>query len=159
MTIRPRSRAIRTPSASARVFVRTCAISTNTRALALGARISLCLCASVVAFLLLSPRPASADDRVINSKHDLSSQGPGPVRALGESQVCIFCHTPHNASPAAPLWNRANPESHYRIYSSSTTQARVDQPGGPSKLCLSCHDGTIALGMVISRETPIPTPH
>lgn len=100
-----------------------------------------------------------ADDSVVNSKHDLSSQGPGPVRALGESEVCVFCHTPHNASPAAPLWNRANPQTHYRIYRSSTTQARVDQPGAASKLCLSCHDGSIALGMTLNRDAPIPMSH
>ncbi len=102
---------------------------------------------------------AAADDSVVNSKHDLSSGGPGPVRALDESQVCIFCHAPHNASPAAPLWNRSNPRTHYRIYSSSTADARNDQPGASSKLCLSCHDGSIAIGLVESRETPIPMSH
>ncbi|MCG3126377.1 MAG: hypothetical protein CHACPFDD_01212 [Phycisphaerae bacterium] len=102
---------------------------------------------------------AVADDSVVNSKHDLSSLGPGPVRALHENQVCIFCHTPHNASPAAPLWNRATPQTHYRIYDSSTTDARIDQPSGASKLCLSCHDGTIAPGMVLNRADPIPMTH
>src|SRR5690606_17606262 len=29
------------------------------------------------------------------------------------------------------------------------------QPTGNSKLCLSCHDGTIALGNVVSRHQPI----
>ncbi len=97
-----------------------------------------------------------ADDRILNSKHDLSALGPGPIRATGENQVCIFCHTPHNASPAAPLWNRSNPQTHYRVYRSSTTDARIGQPTGPSKQCLSCHDGSIALGLVLSRDTPIP---
>jgi predicted CXXCH cytochrome family protein len=117
------------------------------------------LCFCLCGVLLLLASQALGDDSVLNSKHDLSSQGPGPVRALHESQVCIFCHTPHNASPAAPLWNRSNPQTHYRIYRSSTTEARVDQPGAASKLCLSCHDGSIALGMVLSRETAIPTSH
>jgi predicted CXXCH cytochrome family protein len=108
--------------------------------------------------LFVAP-PARADDRVINSKHDLSTFGPGPVRALHESEVCIFCHTPHNASPAAPLWNRTNPQTYYRIYQSSTTKANIGQPTGPSKLCLSCHDGSIALGMVLSRPEPIPLTH
>lgn len=102
---------------------------------------------------------AQADDSIVNSKHDLSSSGPGPVRALNESEVCIFCHAPHNASPAAPLWNRSNPQTHYRIYQSSTIDARIDQPSGSSKLCLSCHDGSIAIGLVNSRETPIPMSH
>lgn len=113
----------------------------------------------VLSALLLPPLGAAADESVVNSKHDLSTAGPGPVRALTESQVCIFCHTPHNASPAAPLWNRSNPQTHYRVYDSSTTDARIDQPGGASKLCLSCHDGSIALGMVLSRDTPIPLSH
>ena len=59
--------------------------------------------------LLLWGGRARADESVVNSKHDLSTFGPGPIRALDESRVCIFCHVPHNASPAAPLWNRHNP--------------------------------------------------
>lgn len=102
---------------------------------------------------------ARGDDSVLNSKHDLSVFGPGPVRATEESEVCIFCHTPHNASPAAPLWNRHNPRTHYRTYASSTTDARIDQPSGVSKLCLSCHDGSVGLGMVLSRPAPIPMNH
>ncbi len=101
--------------------------------------------------------PSRGDESVVVSKHNLSVSGRGTIRAIEEDQVCIFCHTPHNASPQAPLWNRHDPQTHYRIYSSSTTDARIDQPGGPSKMCLSCHDGSIALGLVLSRlpEDPI----
>lgn len=102
---------------------------------------------------------ALGDESVVNSKHDLSAFGPGPVRAQNESQICIFCHAPHNTSPAAPLWNRATPQNYYRIYRSSTTDARVDQPGLASKMCLSCHDGSIAIGLVLSREQEIPMNH
>ncbi len=104
----------------------------------------------------LAPSSARADDSVINSKHDLSAFGPGPVRAIDETRVCIFCHVPHNASPAAPLWNRYNPTTHYRIYRSPTVDARIDQPGPASKQCLSCHDGSIALGMTLHREATNP---
>ena len=93
--------------------------------------------------------PSTADESVVNSKHDLSARGPGPIRAVSEQEICIFCHTPHNASPQTPLWNRSDPRLHYRIYESSTTDARIDQPSGPSKMCLSCHDGTMALGEVL----------
>lgn len=99
---------------------------------------------------------ASADESVINSKHDLSAMGPGPVRAIEEDRVCIFCHAPHNASPVAPLWNRHNPTAYYRIYRSRTLEARVDQPGPQSKLCLSCHDGSIALGLTLDRPLTDP---
>ncbi|MBW7904533.1 MAG: hypothetical protein LC135_07945 [Phycisphaerae bacterium] len=117
------------------------------------------LWAFAAAGLALLWTPARGDESVVNSKHDLSAFGPGPVRALGESEVCIFCHTPHNSSPAAPLWNRYNPQTHYRIYQSSTTDARIDQPGAASKMCLSCHDGSVALGLVRSREQEIPLNH
>ncbi|MBN4058942.1 hypothetical protein JYU10_00565 [bacterium AH-315-J04] len=97
-----------------------------------------------------------ADESVVNSVHDLSARGPGPVRAIHENEICIFCHTPHNGAPQTPLWNRENPRTHYRIYRSSTTDARIDQPTGPSKLCLSCHDGSMALGNVLSRQLTHP---
>lgn len=93
---------------------------------------------------------------VLNSPHNLSAGGPGSVRATGEQQVCIFCHTPHNASPVQPLWNRSMSVTPYIPYTSNSLQARPGQPTGTSKLCLSCHDGTIALGSVVSRGQPIP---
>jgi predicted CXXCH cytochrome family protein len=92
---------------------------------------------------------------IVGSPHDLSAGGPGPVRAAFEDQVCIFCHTPHNASPIRPLWNRYMPVDNYRIYNSRALDAQPGQPTGASKMCLSCHDGTIALGVVYSRDTPI----
>jgi predicted CXXCH cytochrome family protein len=104
--------------------------------------------------LLLLPW-ASASASVVTTKHNLSVSGPGSVRASQESQVCIFCHTPHNASPSSPLWNRRDPGSSYTPYNSSTAVASPGQPTGASLLCLSCHDGTIALGDVLSRSTNI----
>ena len=47
--------------------------------------------------MILAPALAPGDESVVNSKHDLSSRGPGPIRAVQESRICIFCHTPHNA--------------------------------------------------------------
>jgi len=92
---------------------------------------------------------------VVTTKHNLSVSGPGSIRASQESQVCIFCHTPHNSQPSAPLWNRQDPGVSYTPYNSSTTNATIGQPTGTSVLCLSCHDGTIALGKVLSRSIPI----
>ena len=89
------------------------------------------------------------------SKHNLSASGPGTVKAASETQSCLFCHAPHNASPIAPLWNRSNPGTSYTPYTSSTSIARPGQPTGASLQCLSCHDGTIALGDVLSRGTRI----
>lgn len=92
---------------------------------------------------------------VVFTPHNLSSGGPGQVRATSENEVCIFCHAPHNSSPVRPLWNRAMPTESYTIYTSRAMTATPGQPTGMSKMCLSCHDGTIAIGSVISRQTPI----
>ena len=106
--------------------------------------------------LCVAPALAAAQPQsVVNSRHNLSATGPGPVRATIEDQVCIFCHAPHNASPVRPLWNRHTPVEAYTIYSSRSLDALPGQPTGNSKMCLSCHDGTIALGEVVSRSTPI----
>jgi predicted CXXCH cytochrome family protein len=92
---------------------------------------------------------------IVTTKHNLSVSGPGTVKATGETEICIFCHTPHNSRPISPLWNRNDPGGVYTLYSSSTLQASKGQPDGPSILCLSCHDGTIALGSVLSRPGTI----
>ncbi|MFQ5849886.1 MAG: cytochrome c3 family protein [Candidatus Binatia bacterium] len=83
------------------------------------------------------------------TKHNLSLTGPGPIRATTQTQICLFCHTPHNANPLQPpLWNREFSSANYVPYTSPSLQASVGQPTSYSKLCLSCHDGTIAIGSV-----------
>jgi predicted CXXCH cytochrome family protein len=92
---------------------------------------------------------------VVQSLHNLSVTGPGEVRSNSESEVCVFCHTPHNSLPSSPLWNKDDPGYTYTLYHSSTVQAAPGQPDGSSILCLSCHDGTTALGNVLSRTADI----
>lgn len=102
------------------------------------------------------PFDPSFAESIVNSKHNLSSGGPGQVRAVTESEICIFCHTPHSATQAAPLWNRYDSGEVYTPYTSTTAIATPGQPTGATKLCLSCHDGTVAPGMVRSRSEIIP---
>ena len=92
---------------------------------------------------------------IASTKHNLSVTGTGNIKASSEQEICIFCHTPHNASPQSPLWNRASSGSVYTPYNSSTIFSSPGQPTGASMLCLSCHDGTIALGSVLSRTNDI----
>jgi len=113
----------------------------------------------VIAILLVLGLAAgvrgSSPTSVVNSPHNLSVSGPGNIKATSEQEVCVFCHTPHHSSPVKPLWNRNLPPGAYRIYSSPSMIAVPGQPTGNSKLCLSCHDGTIALGSVLSSFTPL----
>ena len=46
---------------------------------------------------------------------------------------------------AAPQWNHSLSSAGYTLYGSPSLKATVGQPGMLSKLCLSCHDGTVAL--------------
>jgi predicted CXXCH cytochrome family protein len=107
-------------------------------------------------WLLLFAAPLYADS-VVNSVHNLSVTGPGTIKATTESDVCIFCHTVHRANGQTPLWNHnMSGVTNYIVYHSLTLQAVVGQPNGSSRLCLSCHDGTVALGSVNTRSTAIP---
>lgn len=76
-----------------------------------------------------------------NTPHDLSA-------VLG-GNVCDYCHTPHSTTTTTPLWNHKMSTAVYEIYQSSSLEAQVGQPTGSSKLCLSCHDGTVALNATI----------
>ncbi|MBI5155068.1 hypothetical protein HZA57_07510 [Candidatus Poribacteria bacterium] len=111
----------------------------------------------LIAFLVaVCPVAADAQGQsVIDTKHNLSVSGPGAVRATSEERVCIFCHTPHGGRGDAPLWNRTDPAGPYIPYNSPTLKSSPGQPTGASKLCLSCHDGTIALGDLLSEAAPV----
>ncbi len=106
-------------------------------------------------FLLLSTHTAFANS-VVNTKHNLSVSGTGDIHATSETRVCIFCHTPHHASDVTPLWSRPENTTIYTLYTSSTMTAVPGQPTGYSRLCLSCHDGTVALGSLHGAAIPIP---
>ena len=113
-----------------------------------------CWLAALSALAPMGPASAAKIADVSNTKHNLSASGPGTLKASSESQICVFCHTPHAAEsiPAAPLWNRKLSGGTYSPYTSSSIEANAAElaagPGGSSKLCLSCHDGTLALGSV-----------
>ncbi|UCH80025.1 MAG: hypothetical protein JSW20_09770 [Nitrospiraceae bacterium] len=83
------------------------------------------------------------------TKHNLSISGPGWIKSSTEDRICVFCHTPHLARVDSPyLWNRQDTTGHIP-YQSTTLYASIGQPTGASKMCLSCHDGTIALGALL----------
>jgi len=107
----------------------------------------------IAAALVVMTTTAAAQMMVTSplNKHNLSSSGPGPVKSSATTEICIFCHAPHNSSPASPLWNQTLSGTTYTPYTSTTMSATAGVPTGSSKLCLSCHDGTVALGSTISQ--------
>jgi len=99
---------------------------------------------SVGALLVLWSAAAGAQESVVRTRHNLSVTGPGPVRAAQETKVCIFCHVPHGGLELGI--NRPLSRAKYQPYESTTLEARPGVPDGATRICLSCHDGTIALG-------------
>jgi predicted CXXCH cytochrome family protein len=98
-----------------------------------------------------SPLPAAAAGTDIGKTvHNLTPEGPGKFKETQKTGLCVFCHTPHNANPQQALWNRNVSGVTYQLYSSSTLRADVSQPTGSSRLCLSCHDGLVAMGSLRS---------
>ena len=100
----------------------------------------------VILILIIVPFNMALAQGVSQSRHNLSASGRGTVKSMDDSRVCIFCHTSHTANPKAPMWNRRQSGAIYTLYDSSTLDAKPGQPDGTSILCLSCHDGTVALG-------------
>ena len=97
---------------------------------------------------------------LVGSRHDLSS-GMGSAYKHGApyiyntySDPCVYCHTPHSTpTPTDLYWNRPYSTAFYTLYSSPTLKSRPSQPDSSSSsaLCLSCHDGTIAVDSVITK--------
>lgn len=89
--------------------------------------------------------PASAGT-IVGTVHDFSTI-TAPSNFNGE--ICNVCHTPHSADTSvssAPLWDHEVTTQTFTMYSSPTLDAtQAAQPGGVSRLCLSCHDGTVAM--------------
>ncbi len=93
-----------------------------------------------------------------NSKHDLSKDATGVTyQATNTDQICVFCHTPHNAVQNIPLWNRTNPTaSNFTLYSSSSMNNKPVKNGftadSISLFCMSCHDGATGLGSAVHND-------
>ncbi len=99
---------------------------------------------------------------VATTRHNLSVNGPGTIKAAagGTTEICVFCHTPHGSigkfsgdTSNTPLWNHSlSAVANYIVpYDSYVT---VGQPDKGSTLCLSCHDGTVAIGAVVNTPGP-----
>jgi len=90
---------------------------------------------------------------IVNSKHDLSPTGGASISGGTSTQICVYCHAPHNAAKSLPLWNRVNPAgSLFRLYSgvnmASTSFASGFTADSTSLFCMSCHDGLTQMSAV-----------
>lgn len=109
------------------------------------------------ALVALISSPTWAAVSIVNSKHDMVASG----FAAGNTEICVFCHTPHGAQTTsvtqAQLWNNT-PVAVGVIQLSDLyvgqqinftyTQASVDATD--ARLCLSCH-GNSGVGMPVNQ--------
>jgi predicted CXXCH cytochrome family protein len=84
--------------------------------------------------------------QIAGTAHDFSNESWAPTNNRG----CGVCHTIHQAVHivSAPLWNHETTVvAGYTLYDSPTFDGNstITDPGASSRLCLSCHDGTVAL--------------
>jgi cytochrome c553 len=106
--------------------------------------------ARILTFAILALAPAAGwaapGDGLATTAHDFS--GKGAV----QTGLCTFCHTPHKAITTQLLWNHTLSTNTFAWDIPSTT-AGTNFPSfvgnlyvGPSAKCLSCHDGSVAVG-------------
>lgn len=105
----------------------------------------------LLAILLSLSFAATSFAAIAGTAHDLSAMP-------GTDQICVFCHTPHNADATVePLWNATLSTSTFTPYASSTFDGAAtmdtDPVIGPSRLCMSCHDGSVAIDSAINGTT------
>jgi len=110
---------------------------------------ALCVCA-----LLLPGRGRGTDRRdLCRQQAQPLGDRPGPVKSFHRDRDLRLLPHPHNANPAVPLWNQTlSTGATYQPYASTTMKATVGLPTGSSKLCLACHDGTVAIGNTIQQR-------
>jgi len=106
--------------------------------------------------IVLSLAVGTAFAGIATTKHNLGSTGTGTNSFDGTAEICVFCHTPHGADVSAnpPLWNRVLPDpatfTTYDSLGTSTLDGEVLGVGSVSIACLSCHDGTQAMNVMIN---------
>lgn len=102
---------------------------------------------AVFVFLSITMLSSLSYAGVDGSRHDF--------RPYGATELCSTCHVPHKPLLNVPLWAHQltttsfylyNTNSNYSGPNSGAYDASPTNLGsGKSRLCLSCHDGTVAV--------------
>lgn len=105
------------------------------------------LCEFTLAGVIAAQNPPPPQREVLGV-HDLSAAN-SPVHGQNAS-ACIYCHAPHNALSTTPLWNQTLSTNPSIVYPTATANPGTPTTvGRTSMLCLSCHDGTVAVGQTV----------
>lgn len=105
---------------------------------------------AALAFLLIG---TTAQAQVVGDALGVHSLGPGSQSPItgARPDACAYCHAPHSGLNSG-LWNQKLTTQSYTTYTSNTEKNTTTQPalGAVSNQCLSCHDGTVAVGATVA---------
>jgi hypothetical protein len=109
-----------------------------------------------LAFAVLALSPALSwalpGDGLLGTDHDFTVGSPSPGVSATAVGLCTYCHTPHKALSTLLLWNHTLSTNNFSWDVPSTTAGTVfptiagSTYKGPTAKCLSCHDGSVAVG-------------
>ena len=79
--------------------------------------------------------------------HNLGPGSKSPITGA-RPDSCAYCHAPHSGLNIGPLEPEAHHANLYDLHQRHSKNNRGTQPmlGSDSNQCLSCHDGTVAVG-------------
>jgi predicted CXXCH cytochrome family protein len=82
--------------------------------------------------------------------HNLGPGSTSPITGA-RPDSCAYCHAPHSGLNTG-LWNQKLTTQNYTMYTSDTEKNTGVNPvlGSDSNQCLSCHDGTVAVGATVA---------
>ncbi len=82
--------------------------------------------------------------------HNLGPGSKSPITGT-RTDSCAYCHAPHSGLNMG-LWNQKLTTKNYTMYTSNTVKNTGIQPvlASSSNMCLSCHDGTVAVGDTVA---------
>jgi predicted CXXCH cytochrome family protein len=104
-----------------------------------------------LSFLALPTLAASAQVPTgdVIGVHNLGPGSRSPVTGA-RPDACSYCHAPHSGLNVG-LWNQQLSTRNYTMYTSNSEKNTGRQPtlGYSTNQCLSCHDGTVAVGTTV----------
>ena len=115
-----------------------------------GSEVRIRILLAALTILLTGTTSVCADHRRRMGVHNLGPGSKSPITGA-RPDSCAYCHAPHSGLNTG-LWNQKLTTQTYTTYGSNTEKNNVTQPmlGSDSNQCLSCHDGTVAVGATVA---------
>lgn len=109
----------------------------------------------IVAWSTAPPVMAQLQGSVHDFTLETGPQADFKGTVSGQPRLCTTCHSPHNTGSPQLLWNHTLSSNALTFGSNAATLAGTALPTnikdwrGTTKNCLSCHDGSVAVGDLI----------